>query len=148
MLSVKNTLVWIQKWIGSGFKKACIRARIQFTLDPKHHIPEHALLQVRITLMQTRILLVTLMRIRIRNLNVTLMRIRTIPFTILLWGSGSGPSFQIKAQNLESTHIGSYSVHFSFSYVNWCGSGSCLSLWCGSECTIPRTYMSKKIKNI
>jgi hypothetical protein len=59
MLSVKNTLVWIRMWIGSGFKKACIRIRIQFTLNPKHHIPEHALLQVRITLMRTRILLVT-----------------------------------------------------------------------------------------
>jgi hypothetical protein len=38
MLSLKNTLVWIRMWIGSGFKKACIRIRIQLTLDPKQHI--------------------------------------------------------------------------------------------------------------
>jgi hypothetical protein len=81
ILSLKNTLVWIRMWIKSGFKKAGIRIRIQFTLDPEHHIPVHTLLQVRITLMQIRIMLITLMRIRIRNLLVTLILIRILPFT-------------------------------------------------------------------
>jgi hypothetical protein len=43
------------------------------------------------------------------------------------------PSFQINdKKNWESAQIGSYSIHFGLSSANWCGSGSNLSLFCGS----------------
>ncbi len=47
------------------------------------------------------------------------------------------PSFQIKAQTpWKRAHIGSYSIIFGLSSANWCGSGSgsSLSLLCGSGC--------------
>jgi hypothetical protein len=45
------------------------------------------------------------------------------------------PSFQIKAQTLKKrVQKGSHSIQFGLSSSNWCrsGSGSSLSLWCGS----------------
>ncbi len=79
-----------------------------------------------------------LMRTRIRILLVTLMRIRILPYLPVRCAIRSWSIFRSKllikgSKPWKSPQIGSYSINFGLSSANWCGSGSGLSLGCGSD---------------
>ncbi len=93
---------------------------------------QESVLWIRITLMQIRIWLTTLMRIWsgsefgiLYDADPDFLQIRLF---ILI---------RIRIQTLDKVLIGSYSIHYfdlSSANTSGCGSWSSLSLWCGSEC--------------
>ncbi len=69
---------------------------------------------------------------------LSLMRIRILPYLPVWCLIGSWSIFRSKLLNKgskpwKSAQIGSYSINFGLSFANWWGSGSGLSLGCGSD---------------